>query len=212
MNKDKASLIGVLLSDGSIYFDKSKRTYCVQFTNKLNKLNDYFISLIKRCYGDRSHTVNLCSGAKSIRFFSKKIAYDLLSKCSTFRTQHYSDNTYPKPIIPKEIIDNEKLSRPFLRAYASCDGSVYQTKSHRVTVEIACANPHLRKQLISCISNLKIDCRETKKGIVISRIAAIQRFSTLVNFLPQSKVVAKKSKNFGIKKSTVLKECLNSPH
>ena len=30
MNKDVAMLIGLLLSDGSVYYDKSKKTYCIQ--------------------------------------------------------------------------------------------------------------------------------------------------------------------------------------
>ena len=52
MDKNLAALIGFLFSDGSVYYDKSKRTYCIQFTNKNKQMLEKFKYLATQCFGN----------------------------------------------------------------------------------------------------------------------------------------------------------------
>lgn len=200
MNKNKSLLIEMLLSDGSIYFDKSKRTYCIQFTNKISGMLYLFAKLMKKTYNLKNSKLNKCSNAVSIRYFSKKIALDLLKYCKSFTTK----NNSIKPIIPKEIIENKKLLCFFLSAYCSCDGCVYSNKSHFCIIEIACANNNLKDQLFYCFKKLNIKSKKIKKGIIISKKSEIKKFALFINFLPESLVSHSNSKNFGVQKRFLL--------
>ena len=74
MNEKLSSFIGLLLSDGSVYYDKSKRTYCIQLTNKFKSIRDYFNLLAKDLFDIKIFHENVCKNAISTRFFSVKIA------------------------------------------------------------------------------------------------------------------------------------------
>ena len=103
MNENEATLVAFLLSDGSVYFDKSKATYCIQFTNTVDAMLERFIRLMQICFGLKNFQVNRCGRAKSIRFFSKRVATALFHFSPTFRTAVFPDGTYPPAKIPEEI-------------------------------------------------------------------------------------------------------------
>src|SRR3989338_4996438 len=103
MDKKLASFIGLLLSDGSVYFDRSKRTYCIQFTNKLEPMRNYFKLLARDLFEVKNFHENRCKNAISIRFFSKKVAEFLFTFSPTYRTLKYSETKYPECKIPDEI-------------------------------------------------------------------------------------------------------------
>jgi hypothetical protein len=73
MKKELCSLIGLLLSDGSVYYDKSKGTYCIQFTNKFESMRNYFKSLVTKLFGTVRFSENRCKNAFLSDFSRKKL-------------------------------------------------------------------------------------------------------------------------------------------
>lgn len=204
-------LIGFLLSDGSIYFDKSKQTYCIQLTNKVDALLEKFKDLMQECFGLNNPSYNKCSNALSIRFFSKKVALELMKYSPTYRTLRFPTGIFPPAIIPVEILENPELLVPFLQAYFSCDGSVLLDKrTSHYRVEVACVHPLLRKQLSQALSSLEIRNRITLKGVVIGGKANVRLFADKIRFLDESIVCNSTSKYYGIAKNQVLAKILNS--
>lgn len=209
MNKELCSLIGLLLSDGSIYYDKSKCTYCIQFTNKLESMRNYFKSLVTKLFETVNFSENRCKNAISIRFFSKEIAEFLFHFSPTYRTLKYSDGSYPNCKIPSEIKESEEFSAEFLKAFASCDGSVNFNPKHSTRlIEIACYHPSLLDDLVDCFKTLGIKCRVCKNSIRISNRKEIKKFANSVGFLDESFVSDRNSKSFGISKTEKLSELI----
>lgn len=66
MDENLAALIGFLISDGSVYYDKSKRTYCIQFTNKNKQMmknsNSWFpvVSVLRIFISTNVKTLHRC--------------------------------------------------------------------------------------------------------------------------------------------------------
>ena len=197
MNEEIANLLGLLLSDGSIYFDKSKKTYCIQFTNKSRKLRNLFKNLMEDCFGVTKFYEIRCKNAVSIRVFSKAIAKMLFQYSPTFRTLPcksfpicnkrscfsdckplYKDGIeYPPCEINKSVFANSVFKRSFIRGFVSGDGGVYINKKHGIyTVEIVCYHPFLKKQIVECIESLGIQTRCKRRSVFISGITPFTRF------------------------------------
>ncbi len=209
MDENLAALIGFLISDGSIYFDKSKGTYCIQFTNKSERMLEKFKFLVLQCFGQRNFHLNHCKNASSLRFFSKEIAQYLFSYSPSFRTLRLENGEYPKVQIPREIFASEKLASAFLQAYASSDGCIYSDANHKAVVDIACIHPELKQQLSELLKTLEIKSSVTQKGIRIYRKSEIEKFAFKIRFLPESTVVQSSSANFGKSKNELLDSCLS---
>ena len=209
MDENIAALIGFLISDGSVYYDKSKRTYCIQFTNKNKQMLEKFKFLVSYCFGIRNFHINKCKNALSVRFFSKKVANQLFLHSPSFRTLRFADGKYPNAQIPSEIFTNPKLAISFLQTYASSDGCIYSDKSHKAVIEIACVHPKLKQQLSELLKTLHIESLITSKGIRINRKAEIKKFASKIRFLPESTVVQSSSANFGKTKNDLLDSCLS---
>ena len=209
MNEKLAALIGMLLSDGSVYFDKSKRTYCIQLTSKPASMRRVFESLMRDCFGIKNFHENDCKNAISSRAFSKSVAQQLFAYTPTYRTQKFPDGSFPPARIPKEILASEKLIRAFLRTYASCDGCAYRNSSHpNGVVEIACTHPTIRSQLAECLGKLGIHCRTRYKGVEIYRSESVRKFRDVIGFLDESLVSDTTSSRFGTPKNELLSPCL----
>jgi intein/homing endonuclease len=200
MNREIAILLALLLSDGSVYYDRSKRTFCIQFTNKNKALRDRFKKSVAKCFGKINFRDNNCTNAISTRFFSKKIAEALLEYTNSFQTHNAK--------IPKEIFTSKENAAAFLRAYSSGDGCIYKDKSHRNgVVEIACKPLSFRKQLKDLFAVLGIHARIISKGIRIDRKGEVLKFSKIVRFLPESTVTETRSSNYGRSKNEILDSC-----
>jgi len=203
--KDLAALIGFLLSDGSIYFDKSKRTYCIQFTNKVFGLREKFKTTFESCFGKQNFRENKCRNAISIRVFSSKIAKKLLTLSPSYRTKQYDDGTHPNCKVPDFVFSKSEFIAAFIKAYSSSDGCVYANKYHpRGVIEIACYHPLLRIQISECLNRLNIQNRITKKRIVISRKDSVAAFLDKCGFFDESVVCNSNSQNYGIRKNELL--------
>lgn len=196
MNKNLANLLGLLLSDGSVYYDKSKKTYCIQFTNKSSRLRELFKGLMKDCFGVNKFYEIPCKNAVSLRVFSKRIAENLFRYSPSFRTLpcksfprcnmfscsyckplNHNGIDYPPSQVHDSILSDSEFARAFLRGYVSGDGGVYINKKHSIyTVEIACYHPSLKNQVMDCISFLGIQARLKPKAVLVSGIKNFDKF------------------------------------
>ena len=210
LDKKLCSLIGLLLSDGSVYFDKSKRTYCIQFTNKIVGMRNYFKSLVTDLFGDIKFSENKCKNAVSVRFFSKRIAEFLFSFSPTYRTLRFPDGTYPNCRIPDEIKYSKAFSSELLKAFASCDGTAhFNPKYSNRIIEVRCFHPELLRDLFDCFSTLDIRCRTPKNALRITNRIEIGKFRDSVGFLEESLICDSNSKHFGEPKLEILNRLLS---
>lgn len=206
MDEKLAIFFGLLLSDGSIFYDKSKRTYCIQFTNKLVALRDVFKRLAEDCFYIKTFRENKCVGAISLRFFSVEIARYLMrlslpENYARIKYPHYRKN---RCIIPASILSDRKLIAAFLRGFVSGDGSVYANKKYGILrVEIACHYQNLRRQISKSLSLLDIPCRITERSVIVSGFENCKKFLYLVGFLKESLVSDSSSPNYGIAKNSL---------
>ncbi|MBI3588582.1 hypothetical protein HY095_05280 [Candidatus Micrarchaeota archaeon] len=203
MNENQAMLVAFLLSDGSVYFDKSKRTYCIQFTNKVGALLEKFIFLMREWFALENFRINHCARAESIRFFSKNAADELFALSPTYRTLVFPDGTFPNAIIPQEIIGDEKLAIAFLKAFASCDGGiVVNPPEGQYRIELACRHPSLKKQLGELLAKTGFECVLTKERVIVRGKGNIVRYLGKIGFLNES-TICKKSLHYGLPKMKV---------
>lgn len=208
MDEKLALLIGLILSDGSIYYDKSKKSYCIQFTNKNTELLNLFRNLMRECFGIVNISEHKCKNAKSLRAFSTKYAKDLFSYSPSFRTQAcehkpicadpkcLSEHTpingirYPSCKVPDEILEEKQLAAAFLKGFASGDGTLYINRNHSIFyVAITCYHPSLRNQIAKCINSLEIPTRFNKEKILVSGFRNCKKFLNTVGFIPERTLV-----------------------
>ena len=228
MNTNLSTLTGLLLSDGSIFFDRSKKTFCIQFTNKVKNLREIFKHLMKGCFGVTNFIEHEENKGISVRTFSKDIAEFLFKLSPTFRklpcksfpvhnhqlvqcTPVLDENgiEWPNCKIPEEIISNKELATSFLKGIFSGDGTIFVNENHRVfQVSLACEHPTLKKQVVECLNSLSIECWTKNSGVFISSKSDLKKFHDLVGFLPES-TVCKKSRWFGLPKNKVLEIALD---
>jgi DNA-binding transcriptional regulator WhiA len=203
MDENLALLFGFLLSDGSVYYDKTKRTYCVQFTNKSTRLRGIFKDLMEKCFGVEKFYEIECSNAVSVRVFSAKIARELFENSLTFRTLpcdsfpkcnkrscftckplEFDLVNYPPCRIPQEILNSKILAKAFLKGFASGDGSATVSERYSTyVIEITCYHPFLRKQISECLSKLDIPSRSNKRSVFVSGIHNYGKFLKDVGFV-----------------------------
>ena len=213
MDEKLSSLIGLLLSDGSVYYDKSKRVYCIQFTNKFELMRNYFKLLMNQLFEVTNFKENLCKNAISVRIFSTKIAKFLFQFSPSYRKLHYNTIPISFPIcnVSEEIKNSKTFSAAFLKSYASCDGCIYFNQKHSIRyVEIACYHPQLRNDLVTCLKILGINCRLTENSVIVSGKDNLKKFYISVGFLKESSVSKTTSKDFGMSKMKKLEIALSS--
>lgn len=210
MNKKLSSFIGLLLSDGSVFYDKSKKTCCVQFTNKLSSMREYFRSLSFDLFAVENFHKNQCKNAVSLRFFSKKVADFLFRFSPTYRTLRFEDGNYPPCKVPDEIKSSKKFSSKFLRSYVSCDGCFYHNPNYSIKrLEVCCYHPSLILDLKECFNTLGIEVRHSPNKLLITDESNLRKFARLVGFLEESLISDSSSPSFGLSKNEKLKEALH---
>ena len=212
MNEKLSSLIGLLLSDGSVYYDKSKRIYCIQFTNKFELMRNYFKFLMNQLFGFTNFKENKCKNAISIRAFSTKIARFLFQFSPSYRTLHYNTIpiSYPSCKVPQEIKSSKSFASAFLKSYASCDGCIYFNPKYSIRyVEIACYHPQILNDLADCLKVLEINCKRTENSVIISGKDNLREFYFSVGFLKESSISKTTSKDFGMSKMKKLEIALS---
>ena len=210
VNERLALLIGLLLSDGSVYFDKSKKTYCIQLTNKDPELLTLFKELMRECFGFTNFSINRCKNAISLRVFSVKVARELFSYSPSYRTkacktkpvcadplcdtQHTPIDgvRYPSCKIPEVVLDDKKLLAAFLKGFASSDGTLYCNSKYSVAyVAITSHHPSLRNEIMHAINLLGLSATRNRHEVRISGIENTKKFLEIVGFIPERTLTLK---------------------
>jgi hypothetical protein len=117
-------------------------------------------------------------------------------KFETYPKSARKETGYPRIKLPREIFEDQKTGRDFLRYYSTCDGgpefSVYKRANGwiqiHIGIKIGCTNPYLRQELKSLFQSNDISTYEAPDGLDISSLQGIEKFSQSIGFLKESKV------------------------
>jgi len=204
-----AELLGILLSDGWVYYKFSSRTYKIGVTNK----SDFMHSKFKRLCHDLFDVENFVNdksqgGIRATFFRSKSAAMQILSIVNSVKTENYrgcngkccykcdpvtiNGVSYTRIKLPQFLCRDKKAASAFLRALYSGDGSVLLgwrkgKLKPKIAREIAlhCCHPILLKQLSNLHKFLGFKTFSvTKERISIFRKSEILKFSKAVGFWP----------------------------
>lgn len=194
-------MLAVVLADGSVDFGTR---YTVTFTEDS--------AVVERLVKEFSHTDNLqikwsidkLVHSARARAYGRPLTEIFRSLVGTTRTRKFETHPkstregtgYPRITLPKEIGENLKTAREFLRYYSTCDGgpefSVYKRTNGwiqiHIGIKIGCTNPYLRQQLKSLIELDGIPTSERQDGLRISSLRGIEMFRNDIGFLEESKV------------------------
>jgi hypothetical protein len=211
LNKNKvkiAELLGMLLTDGCVWFKNSSKCFCIGFTNKSIVLHEKFRKLMNELFGITTFNWSRSiAGIPTQICYSKKAALEILNMTNTCRTSPVNPsvrllsckswnpvkfgNKWFVPItLPKFIFEDKKCTTAFLRAAFDCDGTACLCvkkdkngwKLHR-EVAICSKNPFLKAYFLRLLYLLGFkNPRKTTRGIVISNKDDLELFSKVIGF------------------------------
>ena len=185
MTKDKAIFFGLLLSDGS----ESKKANNITFAGKDKFVDNFSIKLVEKIYGIKGREDNK---QRRIVWYSESMRDDLHLYVPTIVHSPQTETH-----IPKEIVNNEKFHRAFLKAYFSCDGSVTICigKDGRISrnVSVLSRNLNLADDIGIILSKLKIRYTNNKGVVQIGTQEGLKCFKEKIGFFP---VLIQKGKNW----------------
>lgn len=209
-NKIKfAELLGILLSDGWVYYKSSSRTYKIGVTNKSDFMHNKFKELCRDLFGVERFVDDKSQGGIRATFFRSKVAaMEILREVNSVKTENFrgcngrccfkcnpvtiKGKSYTKIKLPKFLFENKKAACAFLRALYSGDGSVLlgqrkgKTKP-KIAREVAlhCCHPILLEQLAKLMRSLDFRTFSvTDERISIFRKSEIKKFAKTVGFWP----------------------------
>jgi hypothetical protein len=210
------NLLAAVLADGSV--DSGTR-YTVTFTED-PAVVERLVKEFSRVGGHPiKWSIDKLHNSARARAYGKPLTELLRSLVSTTRTRKLETHPrsaqqgtgYPRIKLPREIFDDSKTSRGFLRYYSTCDGgpdfSVYKRANGWIQIDmgvkVGCANPYLRRQLRTLLTLNGITTSEASDGLDIKSLRGIETFSRDIGFLRESKV--RRGKLFrGIPKNDVV--------
>ena len=206
MKIPEAKLIAYLLSDGGISKGGNNGYYLYLRNIDTALLADF--STILKLFGLRPYS-RFYRRAFEIRVGNKQLAQKLLNMCKNFRTLQYSDGSYPEVRIPEEIIENKKLSKEFIKVFASCEGYIKFNTGKWITrrITIGCKHPNLRKQIRKILDNCSIETKENKNEILIYGKENLEEFAS-IGFVKGCKI--HKGKHKDVERNSFLNEMLMS--
>lgn len=198
MNKQLATLIGLLYTDGCLS-PKEKNSWRFYFANKSERLVEIFRECMMQCFALPSTRVRLSKTQDGLYLAivnSKEIGAAVTKRFGTFRTLQYKTGELPKAHLPVEELLRHNVSTDFLRAAFSCDGGVNLYVARREGprggtnwlirgVYLACAHPTLRRQYHTLLLALGIENRNVAGDgkIKIETEKDIRMFYQQVGFL-----------------------------
>ncbi len=204
-----AELLGILLSDGWVYYKFSSRTYKIGVTNKSDFMHSKFKELCRDLFGVEKFVDDKSQGGIRATFFRSKIAaMQILKEVNSVKTENYrgcngkccykcdpviiNGVSYTKIKLPKFLYNDKKAASAFLRALYSGDGSVLLGSRKgklkpKIAREVAlhCCHPPLLKQLAKLHKSLGFKTFSvTSERISIFRKSEIPRFAKTIGFWP----------------------------
>lgn len=176
MTKDKALLLGLLLSDGS----EASKANSITLACKDKNTGHFAMDLVKKIYGINGKEYG---DQGRIIWHSENMKDDLHKYVNTI-----VHNIPIKTNISEDIINNKTFSSAFLRGYFSCDGTVGLNvdKKGRIIRNITAfsRNIFLAEYLVRALWHLKIHHIFHNGCIAISTKEGIRAFHENIGFLP----------------------------
>jgi hypothetical protein len=195
MNKNLAAIIALLLTDGTVNFQKHNKAE-IAIDNTSEILHKEFARLMKNEFGFKTKR----NGIKS-RIYSIELAKKLVQYTGTYRTKQFQDGTYPQAKIPEEIkTGSHEIIATFLKYAFTCDGSaglsVQKAKNRwffQKRIQLACKHPKLLEDFQELLTILGIHTRVSKyQGkLLIDNRKGIETFCNKIGFLDDVKISGK---------------------
>jgi len=204
-----AELLGMLLSDGSVYSSKSSGTYRVGVVNNSEIWHEKFKQLSCILFDVTKFSYDKSIARVPITYFcSKSIALKIQSLINSARTSSFercngkccfrclpfrsNEKFYTTIKFPNFLSKDSETQSAFLRALYSGDGSVllgFRKDKKKVKiarkVSLHCCHPLLAKQVKSLLEDLGFSqISITDESVDIFQKSEIKRFSKLINFWP----------------------------
>lgn len=204
-----SELLGILLTDGSIWFKNSSNCFCIGLTNKSGILHQRFRELMNSLFGvtnfnwDKSGfgiPTQICRSKEAVlQIFSlintcrtKSVSPDIpLKSCNEWNPVNV-DGLWFLPIsIPNFIKEDKECLVRFLRLAFDCDGfvnlSVRREKNGRFhlsrQVGIASHNPFMKEHFRNLLISLGFsNPRITEEGVIVSNKLDLMKFDKIVRF------------------------------
>jgi transposase len=183
LTRQKASLIGHLIGDGSVFIDKKGRCI-IYFSNTCFKLVKFVSRALESVYGIKLKIRKAENRIFYIKCVSKK-AWQDLSKYTPYGSREWR--------VPIEIFQNSTvLGPPFLRSLADDEGSVIlhprRKNDWNRQICLASTSDQGRKDIIHLLSMLGINSYETGILVCITGRENLIRFQRVVGFTRYVKV------------------------
>jgi len=167
ITENLAELIGIIIGDGNIHYNKKTRKYYVEITGNPKKEEKYFkyISSIYKELIGKPGKIRISGRGLRIRVYSKKLVEFLIFKLKI----HYNRGKSHRVEIPKEILKEKRLFYSCLKGIFDTDGSYFlANKGYRKDypcIEISTCSIKLANQIREELSKkFRIKFRiETKK-------------------------------------------------
>ncbi|MBI2578330.1 MAG: LAGLIDADG family homing endonuclease [Candidatus Aenigmarchaeota archaeon] len=213
-----AQLIGLLITDGSLWCNKKSGLWSISFTSNSNELVAEFERLIFEIFHLKLRK-RIYKGSWEVKSgISRKAAAELISYSPSYRTLAYNkaENKYPGTIIPEFILSNSELGKQFLRYAFTGDGTVifnigkarYGFRFDRC-VKLYSEHPNLRKQYFGLLEKLGYKPTMLKDAVLLRKPENIKKFEREIGFVEGVKISGNGLWK-GIPKSQLLKFAANS--
>ncbi len=166
ITKEFAELIGIIIGDGNIHYNKKTRNYYIEITGNIEKEKRYYkyISGIYQKILKKSGNLREHDNGLRLRVYDKKFVEFLINKLG----MHYNKDKAIYVEIPKQILHKKELLYPCLKGIFDTDGSFFLAdKKYRVDypcIEISTCSIKLSKQIKEKLSSeFRIKIRTEKK-------------------------------------------------
>jgi hypothetical protein len=198
INRELATLLGILFTDGSVS-PKGVNSWRLYFVNKSKTLIDLFRDCMVRVFNLDINRVRISKTKKE--FFkavvdSKEIGNYLVTTFGNFRTLKFKTGDFPNVKLPVLQLLKSSWLREFLKAAFSCDGGVCFYPAYRKgarggtkwlirTVFFTCHHPMLRADYMYLLKTLGIEGRDVPEDgkIKIETEDNIRKFHKLIGFI-----------------------------
>lgn len=218
VNVDECKLIAMLVTDGGIS-PHGHYSWDVYSRNKSDVLNELFRETVHDLFGTRPSISRRLDGTTQQRIRSKSIGEQLLRRTNSLRTRSCSSYPacgkfrerrnpciqciqddlqgvkYPHLIFPKEIEEDERLTKLFLKVAYSCDGGVSLSLAKNGVrswlirkVFIDSVNPSVREYYQRLLSRLRFRSRSYGSQVRLQDREMLEKFCAEIGFVDGTRV------------------------
>ena len=178
ITKELAELIGIIIGDGNIHYNKKTRKYYAELTGNIEKEKIYYkyIPTIYQKLLNKPGNIRIHHRGLRLRVYSKEFIEFLIKDLN----MHYNKEKAIYTRIPKQILNKKEFLYPCLKGIFDTDGSFFLAdKKYRTDypcIEISTCSIELAKQIKKILENeFRIKTRIEKKERNNRHIIALYR-------------------------------------